>query len=115
MRLTCMIIKPVPILLRSTYAPINVFPHHPPLGPKWGFTGGIDTKLLPHYGAFDTSIDSIFDISIDTSIDISIFDILCLPHCGEFDIRVCQIPTIAPYNPEGGVVGEYIDRCISYT
>ena len=93
-------------------APINVFPHHPPLGPKWGFTGGIDTKLLPHYGAFDTSIDSIFDISIDTSIDISIFDILCLPHCGEFDIRVCQIPTIAPYNPEGGVVGEYIDRCI---
>ena len=38
--------------------------------------------------------------------------ILCLPHCGKFDIRVCQIPTIAPYNPEGGVVGEYIDRCI---
>ena len=68
---------------------------------------------MPHYGAFDTSIDSIFDISIDTSIDISIFDILCLPHCGEFDIRVCQIPTIAPYNPEGGVVGEYIDRCIN--
>ena len=68
---------------------------------------------MPHYGAFDTSIDSIFDISIDTSIDISIFDILCLPHCGEFDIRVCQIPTIAPYNPEGGVVGEYIDRCIT--
>ena len=95
-----------------SYAPINVFPHHPPLGPKWGFTGGIDTKLLPHYGAFDTSIDGIFDISIDTSIDISIFDILCLPHCGEFDIRVCQIPTIAPYNPEGGVVGGYIDRCI---
>ena len=91
----------------SMYSPTT-----PPLGPKWGFTGGIDTKLLPHYGAFDTSIDSIFDISIDTSIDISIFDILCLPHCGEFDIRVCQIPTIAPYNPEGGVVGEYIDRCI---
>ena len=53
--------------------------------------------------------------NIDTSIDISIFDILCLPHCGEFDIRVCQIPTIAPYNPEGGVVGEYIDRCIRPT
>ena len=102
----------VSTLMNQYYAPINVFPHHPPLGPKWGFTGGIDTKLLPHYGAFDTSIDSIFDISIDTSIDISIFDILCLPHCGEFDIRVCQIPTIAPYNPEGGVVGEYIDRCI---
>ena len=43
------------------------------------------------------------------------FDILCLPHCGEFDIRVCQIPTIAPYNPEGGVVGEYIDKCINFT
>ena len=40
------------------------------------------------------------------------FDILCLPHCGEFDTRACQITTIAPYNPEGGeVVGEYIDRC----
>ena len=25
----------------------------PPLGRKWGFTGGIDTKLLPHYAAFD--------------------------------------------------------------
>ena len=106
-------LRPGRLTLCSFYAPINVFPHHPPLGPKWGFTGGIDTKLLPHYGAFDTSIDSIFDISIDTSIDISIFDILCLPHCGEFDIRVCQIPTIAPYNPEGGVVGEYIDRCIT--
>ena len=34
-------------------APINVLPHHPPLGRKWGFTGGIDTKLLPHYGASD--------------------------------------------------------------
>ena len=29
------------------------------------------------------------------------FDSLCLPHRGEFDIRVCQIPTIAPYNPKG--------------
>ena len=36
----------------NRYAPINVLPH-PPLGPKWGFTGGIDTKLLLHYGAFD--------------------------------------------------------------
>ena len=37
---------------------------------------------------------------------------LDLPHCGVFDILVCQIPTIAPYKPEGGVVGLYIDRCI---
>ena len=34
------------------------------------------------------------------------------PTVGEFDARACQIPTIAPYKPEGGVVGEYIDRCI---
>ena len=35
---------------RTAYAPINVLPHHPPppLGHKWGFTGGIDSKLLPH-------------------------------------------------------------------
>ena len=40
-------------------APINV-PH---LGRKWGFTEGIDTKLLPHvhYGAFD-------DRSVSTQI-----------------------------------------------
>ena len=43
------------------YAPINVLPHHPPLRRKWGFTGGIDTKLLPHYGAFD-------DRSVSTQI-----------------------------------------------
>ena len=30
------------------------------------------------------------------------FDLFCSPHCGEFDIRVCQIPTIAPYNLKGG-------------
>ena len=36
------------------------------------------------------------------------FDILCLPHCGEFDIRVCQIPTIAHISRGG----EYIDKCI---
>ena len=33
-------------------------PPPPPLGPKWSFTEGIDRKLLPHYGAFDTSIGS---------------------------------------------------------
>ena len=49
-----------------------------------------------------TQVYSIFDISIDTSIDISIFDILCLPHCGEFDIRVCQIPTMPHIIPRGG-------------
>ena len=99
-------------------------PHHPPLGPKWGFTGGIDTKPLPHYGAFDTGINRLTSYRellppsnphVATGAYMGAywgFDSLCLPHCGEFDIRVCQIPTIAPYNPEGGMVGEYIDRCI---
>jgi len=41
------------------------------------------------------------------------FDTLSLPHYGAFDIRLCQIPTIASLSPEGGgVVGQYIDRCI---
>ena len=43
-----------------------------------------------------------------------------LSYYGAFDIRLCQIPTIAPYMPEGGggggggggAVGQYIDRCI---
>ena len=37
-----------------------------------------------------------------------------LPYYGAFDIWLCQIPTIAPYMPEGGGVGQHIDRCISY-
>ena len=41
----------------GVYGPINIFPHYPPLGSKWGFTGGTDTKLLPHYGAFDKGIN----------------------------------------------------------
>ena len=41
------------------------------------------------------------------------FDILSMPHYRAFEMRVCQIPTIAPYNPEGGLVGQYIDRCIT--
>ena len=35
------------IMHLSMYCPTT------PLGRKWGFTGGIDTKLLPHYEAFD--------------------------------------------------------------
>ena len=48
------------------------------------------------------------------AVAIGGFDTLSLPHYRAFDIRVCQIPTIAPYNPEGGggLVGQYIDRCI---
>ena len=43
------------------------FPTTPPLGRKWGFTGGIDTKLLPHYGAFD-----------DRSLNAQIFFVVTL-------------------------------------
>ena len=63
-------------------APINVLPHHPPpLRPKWGSrsTGRIDTNVLPHHGAFDKGID----------------------RQRFFTSWVCQIPTIAPCNPEG--------------
>ena len=109
-------------------APINALPHHPPLGRKWGFTGGIDTKLLPHYGAFDNRSVSAQIFFVVTSFAMPNpeliprynwgqrwgFDTIGLPYYGAFDIRLCQIPTIAPYMPEGGggVVGQYIDRCI---
>ena len=35
--------------------PINVLPH--PFSLNGAFTGGIDKKVLPHYGAFDKGID----------------------------------------------------------
>ena len=85
-----------------------------PLRPKWGFTGGIDTKVLPHYGASDKGIDRqrfftswvcqipMLQLGLNYMGTYWGFDLFCLPHCGAFDIRVCQIPTIAPYNPEGG-------------
>ena len=31
----------------------RLLPHLHPLGHRWGYTGRIDTKLLPHYGEFD--------------------------------------------------------------
>ena len=34
--------------------------------------------------------------------DLTGFDMLSVPHYGEFDFMVCQIPTIAPPMPEGG-------------
>ena len=40
-------------LVVSIYQCLCTYQCIPPLGRKWGFTGGIDTKLLSHYGAFD--------------------------------------------------------------
>ena len=31
-----------------------IAPLPPPLALKWDFTGGIDTEMSPHYGAFDS-------------------------------------------------------------
>ena len=117
----------------SMYCPTTP-PPPPPLGRKWGFTGGIDTKLLPHYGAFDDRSVSAQIFFVVTSFAMSNpeliqhcnwgqrwgFDTIGLPYYGAFDIRLSQIPTIAPYMPEGGgggggVVGQYIDRCIKGT
>ena len=38
-------------------APLIVSPPYPtpPLGLKWGFGRGFDTKISPHHGAFDIS------------------------------------------------------------
>ena len=41
------------------------------------------------------------------------FDMIGLPYYGAFDFQLCQISTIAPYMPEGEVVEQYIDRCIT--
>ena len=82
----------------------------PPLGRKWGFTGGIDTKLLPHYGKFDDRSVSAQIFFVVTSFSMSNpelipccnwgqqwgFDRIGLPYYGAFDIWLCQIPTIAP-------------------
>jgi len=114
-----------------TNAPINILPHHPPLGLQWGNSRGFDTKILPPpfpNGAFDKRprptmgnskknlIKNIFPCQIPI-VDVGLtrgFDTLSLPHHRAFDIQLCQIPTIAPLSPEGGgeVVGQYIDRCI---
>ena len=91
-------------------------PTTPLLGRKWGFTEGIDTKLLPHYGAFDDRSVSAQIFFVVTYFAMSNpeliprcnwgqrwgFDTIGLPYYGAFDIRLCQIPTIAPYMPEGG-------------
>ena len=105
----------------SMYCPTTPPPPPPPLGRKWGFTGGIDTKLLPHYGAFDDRSVSAQIFFVVTSFAMSNpeliprcnwgqwwgFDTIGLPCYGAFDIRLCQIPTIAPYigGSEGGPRG----------
>ena len=41
------------VSILSTELSMPSLMHLLPLQSKWGFTGGIDTKVLPHYGAFD--------------------------------------------------------------
>ena len=88
-------------------------PTIPPLGVSGALKGGIDTKLLPHYGAFDDRSVSAQIFFVVTSFAMSNpalqqwgqrwgFDTIGFPYYGAFDIRLCQIPTIAPYMPEGG-------------
>ena len=79
---------------------ISVLPHYPPsLGPVGLYWG----KLLPHYGAFDKGTDrQKFFIKLGLMWgSIGGFDELGFPHYREFDIRLDQIPTMVPYNPEG--------------
>ena len=72
-------------------------------------------KLLPHYGAFDDRSVSAQIFFVVTPFVMSNpeliprcnwgqrwgFDTIGLPYYGAFDIRLCQIPTIAPYMPKG--------------
>ena len=98
----------------------------PPLGRKWGFTGGIDTKLLPHYGAFDdrsVSVQIFFVVfKLPSLCQIPRcnwgqrwgFDTIGLPYYGAFDIRLCQIPTIAHICPRGGGGGSGAIHCSTF-
>ena len=70
-------------------------------------------KLLPHYGAFDdrsVSAQLFFGCNFLRYVKSRLatggqrwgFDLIGFPYYGAFDIQLCQIPTIAPYMPEGG-------------
>ena len=123
-------------LFQTCYAPIIVLPHYPPppLGLKWGFGRGFDTKILPHHGAFDISGASPHYMGhLKTCKKSQVPRVKSPPKsphrtwglCGDLTRQVCPtmghltfwcvksqlLPHISPRG--GGVVGLYIDRCIS--
>ena len=96
----------------SMYCPI-------PIRPKWGFTGGIDTKALPHYGAFDKGFLQVGHVKFPCcnwglcgGCIAGGFDIFSFPlTIGHLTSNPRYSLTINWHNIEG--VGQYIDRWIS--
>ena len=86
-------------MMQTHYAPTNMLPHHP-LGCKWGFTRGIDMKLLPHYGGQSfIKHPSIFSMlcQIQSKSHVATgtngwgFDTIGLPYHGAFNIQLCPL------------------------
>ena len=93
-----------------------MLPHHAlPLGHRWGLIGGSDIKQLPIMGHLTKKKLAMSNPHSPTGSYMWLYwGIIGHNHFAPlwvFDIRVCQLPTIAPYNPEGSV-GQYIHTYI---
>ena len=100
---------------RSIYAPINVSPHHPPLGIIWGNSGDLTypNVKFPTVGQTEYVKYTYIYTCIYTYVKYTVYTCVKCPIVGQ---KFCvNSPSKAPLRPEGGVVGEYIDRCITCT
>ena len=94
------------------YAPINVFPHHPPLGIIWGNSGDLTypNVKFPTVGQTEYVKYTYVYTCIYAYVKYTVYTCVKCPIVGQ---KFCvNSPSKAPLRPEGGVVGEYIDRCI---
>ena len=97
------------------YAPINVFPHHPPLGIIWGNSGDLTypNVKFPTVGQTEYVKYTYVYTCIYAYVKYTVYTCVKCPIVGQ---TFCvNSPSKAPLRPEGGVVGEYIDRCIKNT
>ena len=95
------------------YAPINVFPHHPPLGIIWGNSGDLTypNVKFPTVGQTEYVKYTYVYTCIYAYVKYTVYTCVKCPIVGQ---KFCvNSPSKAPLRPEGGVVGEYIDRCIT--
>ena len=93
-------------------APINVFPHHPPLGIIWGNSGDLTypNVKFPTVGQTEYVKYTYVYTCIYAYVKYTVYTCVKCPIVGQ---KFCvNSPSKAPLRPEGGVVGEYIDRCI---
>ena len=97
----------------ASNAPINVFPHHPPLGIIWGNSGDLTypNVKFPTVGQTEYVKYTYVYTCIYAYVKYTVYTCVKCPIVGQ---KFCvNSPSKAPLRPEGGVVGEYIDRCIN--